>query len=352
MCTMEKMGLDVVKQIVLQYKKYDFINASKNIVYNFFNREQRKSFGNRNSNCTIYIIRSINDNSPLYIGQRHNLLANYFYVLSHIRNAFDHGWIPVVDQLNYPVYNKEPGLRNLTSNPWEYFWNQPSLVSLPEAYDSKHVIFSKRSWVGQYDMGYSVRNYFDRDLIDFYHTLSNCVCLNTVTSLYVDDCYNQYIKPHASILGVNVRVGGYSTISARYGAGHPIQPPVDALLDKVYCRKREWNLDYIFLACDASSVINKFKDKFGDSLITIPRQRALPAEEEGLDRNKEMYRRDNLFKTTLDYLTEMELLAKCNALIGSITSGFRYAIVRNGNRFEHLDVLDYGLFDDWRKKNE
>ena len=108
--------MKLLKQLAKQFKKYRFGTAIKNILYHFITRERQKSFGPKNSDKTIYIIRSIDDKSPFYIGPVHNLLANYFYVLSHIQYAKTKGWVPVVDELNYPVYNSMEESINGTKN--------------------------------------------------------------------------------------------------------------------------------------------------------------------------------------------------------------------------------------------
>ena len=38
--------------------------------------------------------------------------------------------------------------------------------------------------------------------------------------------------------------------------------------------------------------------------------------------------------------------ACCDALIGSVTSGLRYAVVKNNGRYEQTEILDCGRFPD------
>lgn len=339
-----------LRQIQEQFKKFKFTVAVKNIIYHFITRERRCSFGDKNPDKTVYIIRSINEKSPFYIGAVQNLLANYFYVLSHIQYARTRGWIPVVDQLNYPVYNSRKEPINGTMNAWEYFWQQPGGISLDEAYQSRNVVLSKQSWFWQWDMGYDAEKYRDKDCIAFYHELSESVPLNAQTRTHVEQTKKAMLPPGKRILGVNVRIGGHDRQAARHGEGHPIQPQIDELLSLVAeCRER-WGSDLIFLACDTDYVVRAFRAAFSDALVVMPRLRAEPGTEFGLDRNKQMFRPENLIRTSLDYLTEMELLASCSALIGTVTSGLRYALVRNNNAFAHTEILDCGTFPDHRRR--
>ena len=348
---MEIMGITgLAKQISAQYKKYTVPVATKNMLYHFVTRERRKTCGSAHPDQTIYIIRSIADRSPLYIGPVHNLLANYFYVLSHIQYARTKGWVPVVDQLNYPVYNSQSTPIHGTKNPWEYFWQQPGGISLEEAYRSKHVVLSKRSWFWEWDMAYDIGKYRDKTCVRFFHDLSCQAPLNSWTRDHVSRMKEEILPPGRRILGVNVRIGGHDRRAAKHGAGHPIQPQLDMLLALVEQRQREWNMDVIFLACDTEHVVQAFQSACSGEVITLPRLRAELGNEYGLDRNKQMFKPEHLYRTSAEYLTEMELLSTCTALIGSVTSGFRYALVRNGNSYEHVEVLDCGTFQDCRMR--
>ena len=116
------MVINKLEKIIKQYQKYTFVNATKNLIYHWQTREKRISFGMLNPDKTFYVIRSIDNKNRFYIGPTNNLLANYFYVLSHLVYAQKKGWIPVIDMLNYHVYNSLPYPVNGTMNAWEYFW--------------------------------------------------------------------------------------------------------------------------------------------------------------------------------------------------------------------------------------
>jgi len=68
------------------------------------------------------------------------------------------------------------------------------------------------------------------------------------------------------------------------------------------------------------------------------------------DPQKPMYSSNNRIQTTKDYIAEMELLAICNGLLGSVSSGLRYAIVKNNLQYNYFEILDYGKFEDKRKR--
>lgn len=337
-------------KVFSQFKKNPFGIAVKNIIYQFITRERSASYGPENPDKTIYIIRSLAEKSPYYIGPVHNLLANYFYVVSHLWYAEEKGWTPVVDQLNYPVYNSQAEPVNGSANPWEYFWEQPGGISLMEAYRSKNVVLSKQSWFWRHDLGYDVANYYDNDFVQTCSRLASSACLNRNTEEYINAAKDKLFADRCKTLGVNVRLGGHAKQSIVPGKGHPIQPEVEELISIVQDRCERWHMDRVLLASDSEMAVDAFRAAFGDKLLVFERMRAEKGKEYLLDSQKGMYAKGHSYQTALDYLCEMELLSDCDALIGSVTSGLRYAIVRNGCRYEHLEVLDRGRFEDSTKK--
>lgn len=325
--------------------------ATRNILYHLDTRERTRSFGPLHADTVFYVIRSIKGDSPFYIGPIHNLLANYFYVLSHLQYAKMKGYVPVVDQQNYPVYNSMPCPINGTMNAWEYFWQQPCHVPLEEVYHSRHTVLSQQSWFGQWDMGYDISNYTDRDIIARYHQLTESVPLNSIAAEHVRQVKEGVFPVGQKILGVCYRFGGHAR-KAKQGQGHPISPEVEDLLAVTQQRFYAWGMERVFLASDEETMVERFRAAFREQLIVLPRSRTRAGCLYDLQHPNQMYEKKNLYDTALCYLTEMELLASCNALIGSINSGLRYAVVRNGGEYENAEILDRGKSPDKRKRHQ
>lgn len=342
--------VEILKKVAKQYQTWTPGVATRNILYHFQTRERRRSYGHENPDATYYVIRSIRDRSPFYTGPIHNLMANYFYVLSHLQYAEERGWIPVVDQLNYPVYNSILGKAGGTGNAWEYFWEQPNGASLQEAYRSRYVVLSKQSWFGQWDMGYAKENYANEALVAQFHRLSEQVPLNQATKRRVQEAVASFLPNDEKTLGVSVRFGGHAKSCYYHGQGHPIQPEIAALLERVERSAEEWGIGRIFLASDEENAVCRFQERFGPKLVVMPRVRSSGTERYDSAHPNPMYEREQIMRTSLEYLMEMEVLARCCALMGTVTSGLRYAVVRNGGGYEHLDVIDCGLFPDPRRR--
>lgn len=338
---MEKMVINKLQKIIEQYQKYTFVNATKNLIYHWQTREKRISFGSLNTDKTFYVIRSIDDKNRFYIGPINNLLANYFYVLSHLAYAQKNGWIPVIDMLNYPVYNSLPYPVNGTMNAWEYFWQQPSSYTLDEVYQSKNVILSKQNWFSQYDMGYEPSHYEEKEIIKKFFQLAAIVPLNSKVENIINQKSKEILKNKKNILGIAFRFGGHSKKHFAKATGHPVQPDIEEItkLAKIYLDK--WGMQYIFLTSDTEEAVQAFKKIFKSKLIVLKRKRFSELLKKGEINN--LYSQENLYQTSLNYLTEMILLSRCDCLIGSINSGLRYAVIQNNCKYKNVKILNYGL---------
>lgn len=324
-------------------KRVGLDGAYHRLAYKWISRERHKSFGPANPQYTFYVIRGIDHTCKHYCGVPLNLLAIYSYILSHLLYAERKGYLPIIDQRNDPVNNRKICPTSDTDNPWEYFWEQPIPYTLEEVYHSRHVILSKRSWYEPGNLGYSVAAHQNIETIRAYHKLSTKVPLNEETQRYIDKWKERLILNRGKIVGVALRRGGYAKADSWHAPGHPIQPEPEELAEIVSQRLAEWNMDSVFLTTEEELYIDLFRKFFGDRLICMPRVRYhgcqdYPTEEDPL------YRSGQRYQTALDYLTEMELLAACDGLVGSITSGLRYAIIQNNGMFEHLEVLDCGRY--------
>ena len=327
-------------------------------VYLFFvmcvkGRQRRVSYGEKNPDKTFFVIR------PYYFLERNelvqnvsNLLFHYYRNLQHLAYGLENGWIPVVDWENYgPFAHGEKFPINGTRNCWEYYWQQPSPYTLEEVYQSKNVILSVQN---TRDNQYVPSCFFSKNLQKQAEDLAvRCpkydmnICLNEYTKIYIDSLQKDLFKDGKKILGVSVRGTSYGNPDVLTNvSGHPIQPDLVTLINSVDNLMQEWKMDYIFITCELDSIINDFKNHFGNKTLYIPRLRYTKSPqrgdvEKGLD---PLYVEGNKYKTNLDYLAEMVLLSRCNSLAAAMSSGVRAAIIWNANKYEHMKIFENGLW--------
>lgn len=313
-------------------------------------REKRVSYGDKNPDKIFYVIRPYYYLQPNELIFRNiaNLLTQYYYSLQKLSNAIENGYIPVVDWKNYgQMPHSEDYPVNGTENAWEYYWKQPSEYTLEEVYQSKNVILSTQN-IGQY--GFIPRTAMTPPFMKYAQELAEqCpkytqyIPLNETTESYVRQYYNQLFPSNEKVLGVVVRGASYGQTGTPMHS-HPKQAKIRELIQAIRHYSEEWNMQYIFFVNEMQELVDMMKAEFGDKLIVLPRLRDhMDRPADGITQNP-MYAPGQRYQTNLDYVTEVALLSKCDALIGSMSSGMRTAIMWNAEQYEHMVIFEKGLW--------
>lgn len=312
-------------------------------------RERKVSFGSKNKDKIFFVIR------PYFYMEKNelatslsNLLFHYYRNLQHLSYAIENNWIPVIDWENYgPFPHQEDYPINGTTNCWEYYWNQPSEYTLKEVYESKNVILSIRNtreygFIPSASITSPFKKYVEQ-LIQKCPKYDSYISTNNFTTKYINKWENELFPKNKKILGVSIRGASYRLKNV---PGHPKQPTVEELIRIIQEKFNEWEMDYIFLACEAQDVINEVKEVFAEKLIVLPRLRytKIPGEIYDGKLYNPLYEDGNKFQSNLDYLTEMVLLSKCNSLIAGMSGGVRMAVIWNAGKYKNIKIFDKGLW--------
>ncbi len=302
-------------------------------------KEREVSYGDENPDKTFYVIR------PYYFLKKNELstlparlMYNYYRNLHFIAYAINKGWIPVVDWENYGMLDhQEEYPINGTKNGWEYFWKQPSAYSLEEVYKSKNVVLSTRNTLDtsfippcKYPKPYQKNAEECAKKCKQYDKL---IQFNKFTLDYINEKVNNLFPQNARILGVSMRGTDYKTLIL---PGHPEQPEIEDLICYIKKYMWEWDMEYIFIACEAQGIIDAVKKEFGNKVIVLPRKRYLKEPEVG---NNPLYVSGQRYQTNLDYVTEMAMLSKCTSLLASYSGGVRIAVIWNRGKYEHIKII-------------
>ena len=308
-------------------------------------KERKISCGPDNPDLTFFVIR------PYYYLQENelattvsHLLFHYYRNLQHLAYAVENGWIPVVDWENYgPFRHQEDYPINDTKNCWEYYWNQPSDYTLAEAYQSKNVILSIQN---SRDNAYIPSIFFRPPLQKLAENYAircpqydQLITLNGPTAEYVQKWQNELFPTEARILGVSVRAISYGQQRV---TRHPIQPATNELVKTIRKYMLDWDMDYIFFACESETLVSEIMQSFENKVITLPRMRYKKQPDEGEE--NPLYVPGQRYQTNLDYLTEMVLLSRCNSLLAAMSGGVRVAIIWNANQYENMHIFEKGMW--------
>lgn len=263
---------------------------------------------------------------PLFhIGFINNMLANIIYCLSK-------GFLPEVK------FCDKNGV-----NLWEQFLRQP--------YDNEKGLHENQGDVKRCDIKYA-KLYFPKfpakdDVVRFSNLYRKFVVFNDKTLEYFENEYNSLIKGKR-VLGVLCRGTDYTSNKP---SGHPIQPKVEDVINFVRKKNESLKCDYIYLATEEEKIYKMFDNAFPEKVITNQRHyydefyelRDKYGDKARIswvhsDRNN-----DNYYKS-LEYMSSLFLLSKCNALIAGSCGGSQAALYLNGNSYEYWYLFDLGLY--------
>lgn len=306
---------------------YHKILSILSLYHEYSKRERTFSWGQKNSDKTFYIICFDYDTQGLF--------AIVKSVLSHVMYAVDKGWIPIVDLQNYACQYKKD-----RKNAWEMFFEQPCGYTLNDIKDAKNVI---RSYYGMYPYGkyaFYEEILFDKDKLT-----------------PIADAYKKYIRPQAHIkdamlqtikdlnidnktLGVLCRGTDYIN---RKPHNHPRQPEPEQVIADAREYMDSNNYTSIFVATEDDTVLEMFKQEFGDQLLYINQPRIKLAKEQTY-LSEVAIAASVKYKMAIDYYTALYILSKCTAIIAGSTAGtmgtvlmsegFKYSYFYNLGHYE------------------
>jgi len=196
------------------------------------------------------------------------------------------------------------------------------------------------------DGKYCIQSSFENKIpeIKKYHPymfeiINNLTQFNDVTLDFINKNYNKIFPQNSRVIGVNVRGIAYG--SQRYFR-HVRQPSINEIIELVKEKLDEWEMEYIYFACELEAHVERMKEEFGEKVLYLNRMRYV--EDHKPDEANPLYISGMRRQVNLEYLTEMVMLSKCNALISGISSGEKAAIIWNNHNYEHIKIISHGLW--------
>ena len=310
-------------------------------------------------NWDEHYIKRGNPSKPTYyiIRRRANavgLFSHFITVAGHIRRAFLNGWIPVVDMQNYSNPYLAPEKLG-KENSWEYYFEQPLRIGLEEAYNSENVVLSsgvpvaRPQWRGM--------NIYDNKNVGLAHwrALVKFGILRVKESLHQEilEERKKLFAPNDRVLGVLLRGTDYVALKPN---NHPIPPSPEFVIDFIVKKIRLWKCNKIFLATEDKSIVQHFKDTFGDGFgdfCKILNREYVDYTESATGVSVIRIDRENdHFLQGKDYLTQIVILSTCKSFVTARCSGAA-GVMLLGENFENTFAFDLGVYGvrpvDWKK---
>ena len=308
----------------------DSIYNSASVMYSLLWCKEKRRFGDRNKEKTIYLLD--------YAGNNEGLVSIIRWTLAHIRWITERGGIPVVNLNKFP----NQYLNSENENMWEYYFERVSEVTVEEAYDSSNVIcFSDNDII----LGEAKINPYQRKWMDMpgKKEFDEMAKLNAATKTYIDEHMPKEIGK-GRILGVVARGTDFRNEAAAKINKEWRQNIVG--IDKFVSACRHYmdtlKCEYIFLATEDADYFEKFTEFFGERLLSVSQERvSYNYEANEYVQVKDLLRIEDGREFGRNYLTIIQSLASCNALIYNISCGaVQLAVAWNDGKYEVYKCVD------------
>lgn len=281
--------------------------------------EHYESFGELNSDKTIYLIRKSESTAE-------GLLSIFVYVMGRIDYADRNGMIPFVDLET----------EGMPSRFARYFTLKTDLTR-EEVYQSKSVLLSGNGEKPVYPGWCNWINTEGNE--QKYALFKKYVEFSQEVQERIQEARAK-IEPH-KCLGLYMRGTDYMALKP---GGHPIQPTFEELIEKIDVFMSEEKLEKIFMVTEDITLYQQAKQRYGDKIIILSEDEFVTGYKSGEMILDTVTRSKSIDDVNMTYLLKIILLSECCAFVGGRTNGSSVANAFNGGRYKKRFVYDVGYY--------
>lgn len=184
----------------------------------------------------------------------------------------------------------------------------------------------------------------DSKKIEFWHSMLNeFVVYDDKVQEYFDKEYNNLILGK-SVVACVLRSTDYTKTKPK---GHPIQPSIEEVFEKIHNVMDEFNVEYIYIATEDKLIADRFYEEFQNKVIENKRHYFNEKfDENNLERVSQVHfnRENDDYLKMLEYMSSINIVSKCDYLVTGLSGGSEMAIFRNGNRYKYSYIFDKGVY--------
>lgn len=291
------------------------------------------SYGEKENDGIVYFI----DMEPSYSGffADHNRLLGYLYF------ADKYGMKPVVQYSSEYCYAENHPV-NGTSNPFEYYFEQPARITLDCIKEYKTIARSRKEnsyLVNQLCKDSNGYMRSEEYLNEMARITAKYIRLNQVTNTKIVSDINNLLGS-GKVLAVHVR----GTDFKQNFNGHPVIIGTDEYLSQAIQVFREGKYDKVFLATDDEEAVKRFSLEFGKQLVYY--QDVIRSNENDTVMHSKNDRENHHYLLGLEVLRDMYTLAFCDGLIAGLSQVSYAARIQKkskGQEYKNLIILDKGI---------
>lgn len=246
--------------------------------------------------------------------------------------ALDKGYVPYIE-----LKDRGEGWTN-----WATFFEQP----YPIPVDRKQDCICDRVQ-GDYCPTFSTP-YNKLNLRLWCYVYRQLVRLNAETAVYVEKEYNSLFvseggKKHR-MLGVICRGTDYVKCKP---LGHPVQPTAEQVIERAKVLLERYRLESIYLATEEYAIYEKFEKAFPGLIIVNQRQYydgIFNANNMSFIYEVQFDRENDIYLKGLEYLSSLQLLSRCDVLLGGNCGGACAALYMNNMNYKYVELFDLGTY--------
>ncbi len=287
----------------------------------------------------------VSRNGEIYYVIRPPYAANglgglYLFVLGHMEYAYSKGYIPVVDfDHGKTVYSGDEV--SGSQNVWEWYFLQPGGVSLKKAFSGNYIL--ARTAPRQAGDLFIQLMRGNKDIVGQYFNIGGGITLADSVEKHIEKTKEELFPVGEKVLGVFYRGTDYVQLKP---CGHPVQPEIGSLVAMVKERLSEWGNDKIFLLTEEKNTMLLFEKEFPGMVISTHQNLVenYSVDSGLLIEDYKTKQFGNRYVSGLEYLTGIVLLASCDSFIGAIAGGSATALMMNGGKYTHCQVIDLGVY--------
>lgn len=316
----------------------DLLNFNNKEKFNLFQLRQ-KHYGLHNKNKILYYINESDEKLGFF--------AMYRYWMEYLYFADICGYIPVINVDKNCTYH-EKGMILGTNNVFEYYFKQPSAITLNELKQSDKVIYSDtchREMVELVLTGKRGHYYCNTRYKYFMSKIVNkYLNFNQATSTYVNTGLDNLSFRENKILGVHIRGTDFRKKYNR----HPVFVTAQDCFKCIDGLFKESKYSKIFLATDDESILREFISEYGENVCYYTDvfrsndRRSVAFHENNRDKNK--------YKLGLEVIRDMYTLSQCDGLVAGISQVAICAQINKLARKESYDditIIDKGIYKNY-----
>lgn len=304
---------------------YSWIRALANELILLKSPEKVCKYGEENQDKTFYLIDNITMGG--FAGQ-------YDAVLGHIIRARKKGYIPYVDLSNPQLNIFSDGVADDIHNYWEDYFCQATDISIDEIYRSKNVIHNSNIS--------TIYTRINKNNISKRYIASQTVKFNSNTLICIEKKKAEIgWKDGNKYLGAYYRGTDYRKSEGYNPVGHAIVPTIQVFCDCVKKFLVEFGeYDGLFFMTEEQESLEYFCEKF-DDVMYVHKERVTNYVA-GQTLCNISFPNTSRYENNLLYVVDMALLSECSGIIGTWNGGIRTAMNWNNNKYERVNILDFG----------